>query len=73
MLAPPAAAGRLAAARGAAFVLTCDGLSDTRFLAARAPDSLAAALLAGRTPSWLEAVPLSGTPLRLYRIHPERT
>lgn len=32
------------------------------------PNSLAVALEAGRTPGWLEPLPLSGAPLRLYRV-----
>ncbi len=70
MLASPEAAAALAARRGAAFLLVCDDLLETRNLAARAPGSLAAAVLGGREPAWLERVALAPTPLRLYRVTP---
>ena len=52
--------------------MICDGLSETRLLADRAPASLAAALLAGRVPGWLLPVPVAGTPIKVFRLHREQ-
>ena len=61
----------IARANGIRLVAFCRGNSETAFLAKRAPDGLMAALLAGKTPGWLEIVPESrGKPLELYRVLP---
>ena len=40
-------------------VAFCRGNTETAFLAKRAPEGLLAALLAGKTPDWMEIVPES--------------
>ena len=61
----------IARANGIGLFAFCRGNSETAFLAKRAPDGLIAALLAGKTPDWLEIVPeSSGKPLELYRVLP---
>ena len=70
MLAPPAVAARMVMERGVAFIMICDGLSETRLLAARAPDGLAAALIDHRVPAWLAVVPLRGTPFSVFKVLP---
>ena len=70
MLAPPAEAGRLAAGRDVKYVVICPGLGETKLIAKRAPEGLAAALLADRVPDWLTPVPLAGTPFRVFRVTP---
>lgn len=68
MLGDAAEAGEIARAHGVGLLAFCPGNQETRVLAGRAPDGLAADLLAGRTPEWLE--PLPGTAaLRLFRVH----
>jgi hypothetical protein len=62
MMTPPEAAARLAARRDVAYIMLCRGLDETRQLAARAPNGLAAALLAGQAPPWLKRVDLPETP-----------
>lgn len=70
MSAAPDAARALLAARGTAYVVTCPGMGDTTRLAARAPDGLAARILAGGVPDWLRPVPLAGTPYRVFAVRP---
>jgi hypothetical protein len=56
------------------YVLVCSALPETNFYAnhpangAQPADTLAARLKADAPPDWLKSVPLSGTPLQLYRI-----
>jgi hypothetical protein len=60
---------RALAATGATHVVVCDGLAELGNAARRAPEGLAAQLLADRPPTWLAPVPLSG-PLRAWRTAP---
>ena len=68
MSAAPDAARALLAARGTDYVVTCAGLNDTERLAVRAPDGLAAHILAGDIPVWLRPMPLAGTPYRVFAV-----
>ena len=70
MSAPPDTARALLATRHADYVMTCAGISDTKRLALRAPHGLAAAILSGQVPAWLERLPLAGTPYQVYRVKP---
>lgn len=69
-LARPEQALGIARRWNARYVLLCP--NDFRELAVRRdyPYSMAALLLDGRAPAWLEALPLAGTGLRFYRIAP---
>ena len=67
----PENAGEIARANGIGLVALCRGNTETAFLAKRAPDGLLAALLAGKTPDWIEiAAESRGKPLELYRVLP---
>lgn len=58
-------------ADGVGLLALCRGNNETMFLAESAPDGLLAALLAGKTPDWLELVPESkGEPIEIYRVLP---
>lgn len=70
MLAPSDEAGRRAASRKTTYLIVCPASGETRRLAARNPGSLAAALLAGRVPDWLTRMPLTGTPLQIFKLRP---
>lgn len=67
LLAPPDEARRLARAAGADYVAACDGLIDMESYAKARPGSLAARLVAGEAPAWLERLPVDG-PWRVYRL-----
>ncbi|MCP1469949.1 hypothetical protein J3E64_001636 [Sphingobium sp. OAS761] len=67
--APPAARAVIGRT-SAAYVVTCDGLTEMRLYADADRQGLAAMLARGRVPGWLEPLPGRG-PLRLYRIRPE--
>ena len=67
MLAAPDAAREMVARSGATYVAICAGEDQARVMAARAPDGLAAALLAGRIPDWLAPVSLP-SPQTLFRV-----
>ena len=71
-LAAPDQARGLVAARGANYVMLCPDLVETHMYLDRAPNGLAAQLLAGRTLDWLEPVVLGpqGGPMRLWRVRP---
>jgi hypothetical protein len=70
----PDAAKSAIMASAADYVLVCPALPETNFYAnhpadgALPADTLAARLKADAPPEWLKRVPLSGTPLQLYRI-----
>ena len=68
LLAPAAQARDIVRASGAAYVLICPGQRQSVILAERAPNGLAADLIAGRVPSWLAPVSLEGTPQKLFRV-----
>lgn len=67
LLAAPDTARDLVASSGADYVALCANAGQTKVVAARAPDGLAAQLLAGRTPAWLEPVALP-SPQKIYRV-----
>ena len=67
--APDAARGVIGGT-SAAYVVTCDGLSEMRGYARENPRGLAAMLAQGRAPAWMEPMPVKA-PLQLYRIRPE--
>jgi hypothetical protein len=65
----PERARELIGRRGARYVLLCAGLAEVRQYADKAPDGLAAQLLEGRVPGWLEPVALPGSAeLKLWRV-----
>lgn len=68
-LASPPEARSLAQQLGAGLVVTCAGAVEAEVLAAEAPDGLMAALVAGRTPDWLVALPAPpGSDIRAWRV-----
>ena len=71
-LAAPDQARALAAARHADYVMLCPDLVETQMYLDRAPNGLAAQLLAGKTVYWLEPVMLGpqGGPMRLWKVRP---
>ena len=71
-LAMPDQARALVAARHADYVMLCPDLIETRMYQDRAPNGLAALLLAGKTVDWLEPVALGpgGGAMRLWRVRP---
>jgi hypothetical protein len=70
LFAGPAEAGARLAALGATYVATCEGLPSTKGQRSPPPDALKLALLASRPPDFLEPVPLTGTPIRIWRVKP---
>ena len=52
---------------GARYVVTCDGLTEYRLYGQENPGGLAALLMKGNVPSWLEPLPARGA-LHIYRI-----
>ena len=71
-LAAPDQAHALAAARHVDYVMLCPDLVETHMYMDRAPNGLAAQLLAGKTTDWLEPVALGpdGGAMRLWRVRP---
>ncbi len=70
-MAQPDEARRLIARTGASYLLFSPDSGELRRYAGKAPKSLAAAMLAGRTPAWLAPVHLrDGGKLEVYRIAP---
>lgn len=67
MLATPDAARAIVARSGATYVAICAEEDQARLMAGRAPDGLAAALLADRIPDWLAPVSLP-SPQKLFRV-----
>ncbi|MDR3461374.1 MAG: hypothetical protein P4L76_03540, partial [Beijerinckiaceae bacterium] len=72
LMAKPEDAFSMLSARGADYVAICPGFGETQALAKRAPESLAANLLAGRIPDWLAPVPMNGTPYLIFRVSPSK-
>ncbi len=69
MLARPDEARKIAEGSGAAYLVFCPARAEFAGYAAGNPDGLAAALLAGRAPDWLEPVSVPPeAPLKVYRI-----
>ncbi len=66
--ATPAAAQAIVAASGAQYIFVCGGNKELAIIAARAPESLAAALLKGEAPVWLRPVQAPETPYRVYAV-----
>lgn len=68
LIAPDEKAEGLVRASGAALVASCAENPETRYLAHRHPDGLAARLAAGRQPGWLTPIGPQTGPLRLYKL-----
>jgi hypothetical protein len=68
MLAPPDAARAIVEASGARYVLYCPPMAELSIYAAASPDGLAAALLRGQPPSWLEPTQVAGTPYKVFIV-----
>ncbi|HEY1735595.1 MAG TPA: hypothetical protein VGG12_03020, partial [Methylovirgula sp.] len=69
MLATPGKAHDILISHHATYLVTCAGLKETEVMARRAPQGLAAALVAGRIPTWLKPVSISG-PCHAFTIQP---
>ena len=68
---PPEARGYVAR-HGADYVVLCAGVAESRLYAREAPEGLAATLLNGKPPAWLEPVEHGGPEeLRVYRVRPQ--
>ena len=68
---PPEARGYVAR-HGADYVVLCAGVAESRLYAREAPAGLAATLLNGKPPAWLEPVEHGGPEeLRVYRVRPQ--
>ncbi|MBL8588298.1 MAG: hypothetical protein JNK46_07200 [Methylobacteriaceae bacterium] len=67
LMAEPAAARDIVTRSGATFVAICRDLVDVQIYAEDAPAGLAARLMAGETPDWLERRPGAG-PLLVWRV-----
>ncbi|HMN73823.1 MAG TPA: hypothetical protein PKA55_18330 [Rhodoblastus sp.] len=67
-MASPEEARKLAVASGADYLVACPLMQRTRIMAQRAPEGLAAALIAGRVPDWLEPMAIDAKPNAIYRI-----
>ncbi len=69
MIAKPDQARTIAEATGAAYLVFCPARAEFGSYAEGNPDGLAATMLAGRVPDWLESVPLDAdAPFKVYRI-----
>lgn len=71
LMADPETGLRAASEHGVAFIVHCPGNPEAATLAGWAPDSLAAALLAGDEPAGYEHLSSPGAPLTIYRRHRE--
>jgi hypothetical protein len=71
-LAPPEAAYGAAVSSGATYLAFCPQLPQMQIFAQRAPAGLAAALLRGESPEWLEKIALSGSRYQVFKIRPNR-
>jgi hypothetical protein len=67
-LASPEAAYKLVADSGATYFAYCPSLPQMRVFADRAPQGLAAALLEGRIPDWLQRIDLGGSQYQIFTI-----
>ena len=69
LMASPDHARGLVDASEVDYILYCDGMTEARDYAARAPEGLLSRLQAGNSPEWLAPVALvENSPLHLYRI-----
>lgn len=69
-LASPAAAEAIVREAGARYVAICPGEGQIATMAAASPHGLGARLTAGDSPPWLVAMPLRGTPYRVFALAP---
>ena len=70
-LAEPTTARAIVKAKGASYLALCTDIAETRLYAHEAPDGLAAHIVKGEAPEWLEKVEVGGPPeLAVYRIRP---
>lgn len=67
MLAEPAAARKIVADSGAAYVVFCPAMPELEIYADASPAGLAASLLNGKAPDWLAPESLAGSPYRIYK------
>lgn len=67
-MATPADAHKIAASSGADYLVACPAMKRLEIMAKRAPEGLAAALIAGRIPEWLEPIETKAQPNAIYRI-----
>ena len=67
-LASPDEARRIARASGADYLVACPLMKRMEIMAERAPNGLAAALIAGRVPDWLAPLDIHAKPNAIYRI-----
>ena len=68
LLARPADAEPIVRASGADYVVICPALRQAQIIAERAPDGLAAALIAGRAPDWLTPLEAKAAPNLVYAV-----
>jgi hypothetical protein len=68
LLASPDAAEQSVRASGAHYVMLCPSMHAVEGLKGRGPHGLAAMLADGNHPDWLEPVPLSDTPYRVFTL-----
>ena len=61
-------AKRIVGATGARYVALCPGQVQAEALTKRNPNGLAAQILAGRAPAWLEKIELPGTPYLVFAV-----
>lgn len=67
-LASPEDAHNVALSSGADYLVACPLMKRMEIMANRAPNGLAAALIAGRVPDWLTPLDLQAKPNTMYRI-----
>jgi hypothetical protein len=67
-LARPEAAYKLVAESGATYFAYCPSMPQMRIFADREPQGLAAALLIGRIPDWLQRIDLAGSQYQMFTI-----
>ncbi len=67
-LASPDAAESIVRGSGARYVALCPGETEITVLSREAPQGLGAQLVAGLVPPWLQAVPLTATPYRVFLV-----
>ena len=68
-----AEAERIVKSSGAQYVALCPGQVQAEALTARNPDGLAAQILAGRAPEWLQKIDVPGTPYLVFAVGDLRT
>ena len=67
-MARPQDARAIAQGSGADYLVACTAMKRMQIMAERAPQGLAAELIAGRVPDWLEAIDIKAQPNAIYRI-----